>query len=184
MEEEDCLLREADLLRHIEKFDLNLILRPPTLSDGNCWYNAMADQVRMHDLKRPETPSGLRKAVCEAIPFMPEAKEWSRSLFPDTASFISFLTKHSTPGTWTDSMGIMCQATALYLGREVIIVGTKNVGQGKTGYTKLDSVPGSGDLPKLYVAHYHNKHFQSLIEVVGERIIRICRLSVLYVSIM
>ena len=176
MEEEDCLLGESDLLRHIEKFCLNLTVRPPTVSDGNCWYDAMADQVRLHDLDRPRTPSGLRRAVCEAIPLMPEAKEWCRSLFPDSASFISFLVKHSTPGTWTDPMGIMCQATALYLGREVRIVGTKNIGQGNLGYTQLDSLPGSRELPKLYVAHYHNKHFQSLVELGGEKIKIIVRI--------
>ena len=34
------------LLEHISSTGLPLKLRPPTLSDGNCWYDAMADQVR------------------------------------------------------------------------------------------------------------------------------------------
>ena len=34
------------LLKHISSTGLPLKLRPPTLSDGNCWYDAMADQVK------------------------------------------------------------------------------------------------------------------------------------------
>ena len=34
------------LLRHISSSGLPLKLRPPTLSDGNYWYDAMADQVK------------------------------------------------------------------------------------------------------------------------------------------
>ena len=34
------------LLKHISSSGLPLKLRPPTLSDGNCWYDAMADQVK------------------------------------------------------------------------------------------------------------------------------------------
>ena len=34
------------LLKHISSAGLPLKFRPPTLSDGNCWYDAMADQVK------------------------------------------------------------------------------------------------------------------------------------------
>ena len=34
------------LLKHISSAGLPLKLRPPTLSDGNCWYDDVADQVK------------------------------------------------------------------------------------------------------------------------------------------
>lgn len=97
------------LLCHIEKFNLDLEPRPPTSSDGNCWYDAMADQVRLHGLDKPTSHLELRKEVVAAIPFMAEAAAWCSDLFPDTSSFVSFLNKHREPGTWTDDRGIMCQ---------------------------------------------------------------------------
>ena len=97
------------LLRHIQRFNLDLEPRSPTASDGNCWYDAMADQVRLHGLAKPTSHLELRKEVCAAIPFMAEAAAWGSDLFPDTTSFLAFLNKHRQPGTWTDDRGIMCQ---------------------------------------------------------------------------
>ena len=34
------------LLKHISSAGLPLKLRPPTRSDGNCWFDAVADQVK------------------------------------------------------------------------------------------------------------------------------------------
>merc|ERR1719411_196185 len=58
--------------------------------------------------------------------------------------------------------GVMCQATALFLEREIHIVGTANIRQGGPGYTKLESVPGAASLPPLTVGYLQDRHYQSL----------------------
>ena len=152
------------LQNHIREHDLNLIPRAATRSDGNCWYDAIADQIALH--KVPDKPTNhvdLRLAVCEAIPKMPQAKEWIQNLFRDEDTFKAFLEKHKTLGKWTDSYGIMCQATALFVGRNIHIVGTANIGQGEA-YTKLESVEESTKFPPFTVGYYQEQHYQSLQE--------------------
>ena len=46
------------------------------------------------------------------------------------------------------------QATALFTGREVRIVGTANIGEKGEGFTTLRSVPGSEYLSPLTVGYY------------------------------
>ena len=43
--EEVEVLETDPLLEHIESSGLPLRMRRPTLSDGNCWWDAVADQV-------------------------------------------------------------------------------------------------------------------------------------------
>ena len=43
------------LVEHIRDSGLPLKMHPPTLSDGNCWYNAMADQIRLMKISDKHT---------------------------------------------------------------------------------------------------------------------------------
>ena len=54
------------------------------------------------------------------------------------------------------------QATALYLGRNIMVVGTINSGPGDRGYTTLEGGPGADAHPPLYVGYYQDQHYQSL----------------------
>ena len=54
------------------------------------------------------------------------------------------------------------QATALHLGRNIMVVGTINSGPGDRGYTTLEGGPGADAHPPLYVGYYQDQHYQSL----------------------
>ena len=62
-----------ELFGHIKNYDLRLVSRPPTANDGNCWYDAIADQIVVHDLPNlPRDQASLRRAVVAAIPTLPQ----------------------------------------------------------------------------------------------------------------
>jgi len=156
--------RDTRLQSHIREHNLNLIPREATRNDGNCWYDAIADQIVLHNVPdKPTNHVDLRQAVCDAIPKLPQAKEWIQNLFDTTDAFSRFLDQHRTIGTWTDAFGIMCQATALYVERNIHIVGTANIGQGYA-FTKLESIEGAEEFPPFTVGYYQDKHYQSLQE--------------------
>ena len=122
------------LLDHITSSGLPLRLRRPTLSDGNCWWDATADQVYvicqlivsiisvfqviLHDIPDiPRDHGSLRKAVANSLMTLPQTPEWIENFFENSKkNFQKFMARHRRLGTWTDNLGIMCQATALYLG--------------------------------------------------------------------
>ena len=156
--------RDTRLQSHIREHNLNLIPREATRNDGNCWYDAIADQIVLHEVPdKPTNHVDLRRAVCEAIPKLPQAKEWVQNLFGNEETFTEFLEEHRISGIWTDSLGIMCQATALYVGRNIHIVGTANIGQG-SAFTKLESVEEAENYPPFSVGYYQDRHYQSLQE--------------------
>ena len=107
------------LLEHIEASGLPLKLRRPTLNDGNCWYDAAADQVLLHNITdKPHQHEELRREVCQALRHLPQADTWRENFFSNSRKkFSLFIKRHSKSGTWTDNLGILCQATALYLGK-------------------------------------------------------------------
>ncbi len=151
------------LLKHIDDYNLNLKLSSETKSDGNCLYNAIADQITMHNLPDlPRDSDALRLAVIALIPSLPQASHWTNILGSKIA-MDAFLKKHSQDCEWTDSMGIMCQATALLVSREVRLVGTANIGQPGLGYTTMESGESAKDLEPLTIGYLQNKHFQSLL---------------------
>ena len=108
------------LLQHIEASGLPLRLRRATVMDGNCWYDAVGDQVRLHQIPdRPEDHQQLRLEVCRSLRRLPQTSTWVEHCFNNNKKrFSNFLARHRRVGTWTDNMGIMCQATAIYLGKD------------------------------------------------------------------
>ena len=88
-----------------------------------------------------------------------------KSIFNNSLSkFLEFIAVHKRNGEWTDEYGIMCQATALYLERNIHIVGTANIGH-SVGYTKLEGTPEAANYPPLAIGNYQDLHYQSLEEV-------------------
>merc|ERR1719187_896494 len=137
--------RDTRLESHIREHGLNLILLH-----------------EVHD--KPNNHLDLRLAVCDALPQLPQAKDWVQNLFGDEKTFGEFIEEHRHPGVWTDGLGIMCQATALFVGRNVHIVGTANIGQG-FAFTKLESIEEADSFPPFTVGYYQDRHYQSLQEL-------------------
>ena len=71
-----------ELYEHIERNNLPYTARPPTRSDGNCWYDAIADQVVVNGIQNlPKTHQEIRKLICDEIQNLPQAKTWRKTLF-------------------------------------------------------------------------------------------------------
>ena len=154
------------LLEHIERAGLDLTPRAETSSDGNCWYDAIADQIVLHNV--PDLPTNhkdLRKAVVDSIPNLPQFKEWEEILKGQDDNMESFMKRHAQLGTWTDDNGFMVQATVLYIGRPVHIVGTSNIGgENNMGYTVMETRHGSNTMKPFTVGYIDGNHYQSLQE--------------------
>ena len=76
--------------------------------------------------------------------------------------------QHISTGTWTDNLGIMCQATAFYVGRNINIVGTANTGHSQS-FTKIQAGDEADKHPPFYIGYYQDKHYQSLQLVPQEK---------------
>ena len=72
------------------------------------------------------------------------------------------MSRHKRVGEWTDSNGLLCQATALHLRRHIYIVGTANTAAADRGYTRLEGGEGADLWPPLYIGYYQDQHYQSL----------------------
>lgn len=107
----------------------------------------------------------MRKAVCDAMLKLPQTKSWIKYMFNGKKkNFRKFVRKHRRDGEWTDSRGLLCQASALLVRRNIHIVGTANMDQ-KVCYTKLESVSGAEKFAPLTVGYYQDKHYQSLQKI-------------------
>ena len=157
-----------ELTEHIRVSKLPLIFSKKTRADGNCWYDAAADQGVQHGITgKPWDHLGMRATVCDAMVSMSEAEEWSENHFGGSwRSFLEFVSANSLPGTWTDEAGIMVQATAIFLGRIIRIVGTINAGHGD-GWTTIEAGAEAELLPPLHIGYYQDVHYQSLALVPG-----------------
>lgn len=155
--------------QHIFNKGLPLERSGITLSDGNCWYDAVADQVKLLDIKGvARDHKGLRSEICQALPKLAQAPEWLTSVFrSNSRRFGNFVSKHERGGEWTDDRGIMCHATALYLGRNINVVGTINANEAGPGYSVVEGGPGAENRDPLYVGYYQDQHYQSLKQIGG-----------------
>ena len=157
-------------MQHIRQAKLPLVFSKLTRADGNCWYDAVVDQVVQHAIPdKPQHHLNLRSAVCDAMVSFPEAEEWTEDLFGGSwAAFLDFVAANSRPTTWTDNSGIMVQATAIYLERNIRLVGTINAGE-SVSWTTVEARAGAGAelFPPLYIGYYQSQHYQSLQLVPG-----------------
>ena len=163
----DPALDPADPLNHhilTRKFPL--VRRGITLSDGNCWYDSISDQIQLHNLGHSSDHRQLRQDVCKALPSFSQVPQWIQITFGGSkAQFQRFIKKHKKINTWTDNDGIMVQATALLLCRRIILVGTANHDPENRGFSVIEGGPGSEAYPPLIVGYYQGNHYQSLQEV-------------------
>ena len=117
----DVTLEDAKvtLVNHIKATNLPLSFRPPTRSDGNCWYDAVADQVQLLEIPdKPTDHADVRDQVTKSLLNLPQTPVWIQNFFNNSnVNFRNFIARHRRPGTYTDNLGILCQATAFYLGK-------------------------------------------------------------------
>ena len=124
------------LKKVIRENKLNLVISDITPSDGSCWYWSILDQLKLHNITSfprigryknddfPKTAHALRLYICKFLPRLPQAKDWRKNLFANAKEFDAFIEKHKQENEWTDERGIMCNATALIIGRQINIIGT------------------------------------------------------------
>ena len=66
---------------------------------------------------KPRDHGDLRREVCDSIMDLPQTPVWIQKFFNNSVEiFRKFVERHRRMGIWTDNLGIMCQATALFIG--------------------------------------------------------------------
>jgi hypothetical protein len=134
-----------------------------TPADGDCFFHAVSDQLDLlHVDTRPKNVQELRIAIVAYLDSHPEKLAWKEKLRISGvkwAEMISQLTKRGEP---TDSHGLILQAAADYLSRDILVVEVEAV--------RVHLVSGTGKAaikPPLWLALYRNEqgngHFQSLV---------------------
>ena len=66
---------------------------------------------------KPRDQGDLRREVCDSIMDLPQTPVWIQNFFNNSKEiFRKYVERNRRMGKWTDDLGIMCQATALFLG--------------------------------------------------------------------
>ena len=148
--------------QHIKNKALPLCFRPPTSTKGNCWYDGVADQVKVLGINgRPTTPGTMRKCVME---FLQKNQSLKKNCFNNNDHLLAaFVLTHSQEGVWTDNASVIQSATAMFLERNINIVGTSNT-SGR-GYTTVYGMGDADFQSPLWMGYYQNIHYQSLQQV-------------------
>ena len=106
-----------DLLNHIKDKNLNLRLRRPSTTNGDCLYDSLEDLIMKFDIKSvPRDKDLLRQAICSSFTSHPQFATWMSLHFKRPVVFQMFFAKHKKSGTYTDNMGLVIAAAAHYLG--------------------------------------------------------------------
>ena len=134
-----CELTYYDLLKQfLEENNLPYRLRNANKAQGDCWYEAIADQILLHNIQDvARDHEGLREFISNALLNLPQTPHWVEYVFNhDEDAFHEFYQLHKKQGEYTDSRGLICQATSLVLKRNIHIIGTANTGK-EVKYTKM-----------------------------------------------
>ena len=84
----------------IRTMKLPLVRGRPTISDGNCWYDAIDDQMQLHGIGGVSDHITLRKEVILSLPGFEQALQWIEEIFDNKIDdWERFLAEHSQPGT-------------------------------------------------------------------------------------
>ena len=92
--------KDEDMLTNlIRTMKLPLVRRQPTISDGNCWYDAIVDQMQLHGIGCVSDHITLRKEVILSLPGFEQASDWIENIFDNKIDdWERFLAEHSKPG--------------------------------------------------------------------------------------
>ena len=128
-----------------------------TAGDGNCWYRALAAQVRLAGLRAPVEHGQLRRAVAAHVKLLPAPtrEHLATALFQGQSRALANLAwRQQRDGEYVDMDGVMGIATAALLGRNIEVFTFASA-------PYLVEAVGAGALPALPV-FLHAEHYQAL----------------------
>ena len=154
--------------------ELFLYPTAPTPGDGNCFCTAVCTVLeKMQITSFPTDPAELRTAIIACLDSSPLKADYTQIVQTDNWTWEEFLHTHVQNGCFTDSYGLMVQACARYLEREISLVCVNAQGP------KVLTLHGGGratDKPHIWLALYPDTmhlsdpeqrrpgHFQSLLQ--------------------
>ena len=166
-----------------------------TTGDGNCFYNAIMDQIQNNpgvrdtlsdDAKLCSTPSELRAAVIRFIESWPPALNrvetmnvWKTAVYGD--NWKHYLDQQRKPGVFADD--IVIHSTATFLGKDIYVTTNQN----KVIWKLENSHAGTNGTPITLASNQSSEkgnngqlktggeHFQSLIPTARESATETCR---------
>ena len=153
------------LINHLKNKKTDLIFSELTPADGNCWWHAVGDQIKLFGLEEqfPSDGKTLRKFVIEKMKNLEQADQWKETLVKIPGGFEKFLDYYSKDGVWTDEYGILCAATSLVIGIPIRIFGT-NHNENDKGYIYAGQSASASSNDYIFnIGHYYDKHYQSLM---------------------
>ena len=66
---------------------------------------------------KPRDHGDLRREVCDSMMDLPQTATWIKEFFSNSEErFRKYVERNRRLGKWIDNIGIMCQATALFIG--------------------------------------------------------------------
>ena len=151
------------LINHLKNKKTDLIFSELTPADGNCWWHAVGDQIKLFGLEEqfPSDGKTLRKFVIEKMKDLEQADQWKETLLEIPGGFEKFLDYYSKDGIWTDNYGFLCAGTSLAIGIPIRIFGT-NHNENDDGYIYAGQSAESSNDFIFNIGHYYDKHYQSL----------------------
>ena len=152
------------LINHLKNKKTDLIFSELTPADGNCWWHAVGDQIKLFGLEEqlPSDGKTLRKFVIEKMKDLEQADQWKETLLEIPGGFEKFLDYYSKDGVWTDDYGFLCAGTSLAIGIPIRIFGT-NHNENDDGYIYAGQSAESSNDFIFNIGHYYDKHYQSLM---------------------
>ena len=143
---------------YLETSEIPYRCSSPTRGDGNCWWRAIADTLKMEE---EDAHKILRTKVCENVKRCPE--DWKNNIIDlefkgKPRGLKDLVYRQKKDGQFTDDKGIITQATAYYTGRNIKIFS-------ETGGGVPTMLEGGGEANSCepLVVFFHNEHFQALV---------------------
>ena len=142
------------------KIRIPLKMSLPTPAFGNCWWECIADQMRINKMRKM-SPSMLRKNIIKNIEQCESFDFWKTVSFHDDINeVLAFKQEQLIEGTFTDMDGVAVLATAEYLGVSIKIYTSQS--SAKYPYMLLN--PGKHITFNIFldITTEKQEHYQSL----------------------
>ena len=127
------LTQSDQLITHIKKHNLKLEEYLTTRSNGDCFYDALFNLVKLNNLPIPTSnPLELRRFIISSLDSNPNFQLWlsSPTVWRQSQQiFKEFKIRHSKPGVFTDNLGIILYAACHSLKVNISIVSSSNNAQ-------------------------------------------------------
>ncbi|XP_072014058.1 uncharacterized protein [Amphiura filiformis] len=144
---------------------LNLAFHGKTPADGNCFFNAVSDQLHLFNLPH-QSPWNLRQSVVEFLRNNPSIQGPDgtinfEAIHPD---WETYCTSMARDGEWADHIVIV--AIAHILQRDILIVTSSPQGaDGADPFIRISSGTDGPSIQPLLLGHLWESHYQSLMKI-------------------